>query len=45
LKQPKLEVLRQVAKQSGHRSLKEEGIFLVARGVTSLNELQRVLSQ
>ena len=45
LKQPKLEVLRQVAQQAGHRSLKEEGIFTVARGVTSLNELQRVLSQ
>lgn len=45
LKQPKLEVLRQVAKQSGHRTLKEEGILTVARGITSLNELQRVLSQ
>ena len=45
LKQPKLEVLRQVARQSGHRSLQEEGILLVAQGITSLNELQRVLKQ
>jgi type II secretory ATPase GspE/PulE/Tfp pilus assembly ATPase PilB-like protein len=45
LKQPKLDVLRQVAKQSGHRSIKDEGVLTVARGVTSLNELQRILSQ
>lgn len=41
--QPKLEVLRQVARQAGHRTLQEEGILLVAQGVTSLNELQRVM--
>lgn len=45
VKQPKLEVLRQVARQSGHRGLQEEGILLVAQGVTSLTELQRVLKQ
>jgi len=45
LKQPKLEVLRQVARQSGHRTLQEEGVLLVAQGVTSLAELQRVLKQ
>jgi type II secretory ATPase GspE/PulE/Tfp pilus assembly ATPase PilB-like protein len=43
VKQPKLEVLRSIAKKSGHRNLQEEGILLVAQGVTSLNELQRVL--
>jgi type II secretory ATPase GspE/PulE/Tfp pilus assembly ATPase PilB-like protein len=45
IKQPKLEVLRQVAKNSGHRGLQEEGILLVAQGTTSLTELQRVLKQ
>jgi type II secretory ATPase GspE/PulE/Tfp pilus assembly ATPase PilB-like protein len=44
-KQPKLEVLRQVAKKSGHRSLQDEGLLQVVRGVTSLPELKRVLSQ
>jgi len=43
--QPKLDVLRQIARQSGHRSLREEGILTVLQGVTSLNELQRVLQQ
>ncbi|MCH5376739.1 MAG: Flp pilus assembly complex ATPase component TadA [Planctomycetes bacterium] len=43
VKQPKLEVLRKIARASGHHGLQEEGILLVARGITSLNELQRVL--
>jgi type II secretory ATPase GspE/PulE/Tfp pilus assembly ATPase PilB-like protein len=43
VKQPKLDVLRKIARASGHRGLQEEGILLVAQGVTSLNELQRVL--
>jgi type II secretory ATPase GspE/PulE/Tfp pilus assembly ATPase PilB-like protein len=43
VKQPKLEVLRQLAKKSGHRGLQEEGILLVAQGTTSLTELQRVM--
>lgn len=45
IKQPKLEVLRKVAKKSGHRGLQEEGILLVVKGVTSLEELTRVLKQ
>jgi type II secretory ATPase GspE/PulE/Tfp pilus assembly ATPase PilB-like protein len=45
IQQPKLEVLKQVSRQAGNRSLQEEGILLVARGVTSLPELQRVLKQ
>jgi type II secretory ATPase GspE/PulE/Tfp pilus assembly ATPase PilB-like protein len=45
VKQPTLEVLRQVSRKAGHRGLQEEGILLVARGVTSLTELQRVLKQ
>jgi type II secretory ATPase GspE/PulE/Tfp pilus assembly ATPase PilB-like protein len=44
-KQPKLEVLKQLARQAGNRSLQEEGILLVALGTTSLTELQRVLKQ
>ena len=43
VKQPKLEVLRQIARAGGHRGLQEEGIVLVAQGTTSLTELQRVL--
>lgn len=43
VKQPKLEVFRQVARKSGHRGLQEEGLVLVAKGVTSLPELMRVL--
>jgi len=43
VQQPKVDLLRKVARQGGHRSLQEEGIVLVARGVTSLAELTRVL--
>ncbi len=42
---PKLENLRLVARKLKHRSLQEEGILLVARGVTSIQELLRVLKQ
>lgn len=42
---PKLETLRQVARRSGHHGLQEEGLVLVAKGVTSLPELMRVLKQ
>ena len=43
--QPNLEAIKRVAKASGHRSIQEEGILQVAQGVTSINELQRVLKQ
>ncbi len=43
--QPKLDLLRDAARKSKHRSLQEEGLLLVARGVTSLQELLRVLKQ
>lgn len=43
LNSPSLESLRKVARQGGARNIQEEGILLVAQGVTSLNELQRVL--
>ena len=45
IKQPKVEIMRKIAKQSGNRTLQEEGIVLVARGITSLAELQRILKQ
>jgi type II secretory ATPase GspE/PulE/Tfp pilus assembly ATPase PilB-like protein len=42
---PKLENLRLIARKLKHRSLQEEGVLLVARGVTSIQELLRVLKQ
>jgi type II secretory ATPase GspE/PulE/Tfp pilus assembly ATPase PilB-like protein len=43
-KQPNPELIRRAAKASGHRGLQEEGILLVAQGITALSELQRVFS-
>ncbi len=40
-----VDVIRKAAAQSGQRSLMQEGFALVALGVTSLSELQRVLNQ
>jgi type II secretory ATPase GspE/PulE/Tfp pilus assembly ATPase PilB-like protein len=45
VKQPKLEVLRKVAAAAKHRTIKDEGIACVARGISSLNEVQRVLQK
>lgn len=42
---PSIEALRQAGRKDGMRSLQEEGILLVAKGVTSLPELMRVLKQ
>jgi type II secretory ATPase GspE/PulE/Tfp pilus assembly ATPase PilB-like protein len=42
---PKLDALRQAARKDGMKSLQEEGVLMVARGVTSLPELMRVLKQ
>jgi type II secretory ATPase GspE/PulE/Tfp pilus assembly ATPase PilB-like protein len=42
---PKMENLRAAARKAKHRSLQEEGVLLVARGVTSIPELLRVLKQ
>jgi type II secretory ATPase GspE/PulE/Tfp pilus assembly ATPase PilB-like protein len=42
-KQPSLELIKKAARADSQRSLQEEGILLVAKGVTSLPELQRVL--
>lgn len=43
LQRPQLEGLRQLSRKAGNRTLQEEGVLLVARGVTAINELQRVL--
>lgn len=43
VKQPKLEVLRNLARAAGQRGLQEEGLLLVAKGTTSLDELKRAL--
>lgn len=45
IKQPRLELLKQAARAAQQRSLQEEGVLLVAQGITSLQELQRVLQQ
>ena len=41
----KLDVVRQAARKDGMKSLQEEGILLVIKGVTSLQELMRVMKQ
>ena len=43
LKTPKLELVRTAARKAGMRTLQEEGILLVAKGVTSVAELSRIL--
>ena len=43
--QPKLDLLRAAARKDGLRTLQEEGVLLVAKGITSLQELMRVMKQ
>lgn len=43
IKQPSPEIFRKLSRAAGNSSLQEEGILLVAQGVTSLTELQRVM--
>jgi type II secretory ATPase GspE/PulE/Tfp pilus assembly ATPase PilB-like protein len=45
VKQPKLDLLRRAARAAGMRTFQEEGLLLVAKGITSLAELQRVLKE
>jgi type II secretory ATPase GspE/PulE/Tfp pilus assembly ATPase PilB-like protein len=45
LASPDLESLMAAAKASGFLSLREEGIAVVAKGITSIDELQRVLQK
>jgi len=45
LKSPDSDTLRRLSRKAGNRSLQEEGVLLVIRGVTSLPEMMRVLKQ
>lgn len=45
LQTPKIEHVRLAARKAGMRTLQEEGLVLVAKGVTSVQELVRVLKQ
>ncbi len=45
VKQPKLDLLKKAARAARQRSLQEEGILLVAKGITSVPELMRILKQ
>ncbi len=45
VKQPKLDLLKKAARAARQRSLQEEGILLVAKGITSMQELMRILKQ
>lgn len=45
LRSPQLDTVRNMARKAGMRTLQEEGIVLVAKGVTSLPELMRVLKE
>lgn len=43
--QPSLASVTEVAKECGHISLKEEGVVVIAKGGSSITELQRVLKK
>ena len=43
IQKPQLKHLQAVAEAGGHVSMKMEGIVLIAKGLTSIEELQRVL--
>jgi type II secretory ATPase GspE/PulE/Tfp pilus assembly ATPase PilB-like protein len=45
IRAPQLELLRKAARAAGMRTFQEEGLLLVAKGVTSIAELQRILKQ
>jgi type II secretory ATPase GspE/PulE/Tfp pilus assembly ATPase PilB-like protein len=45
VKTPKVEQVRLAARKAGMRTLQEEGLVLVAKGITSVQELVRVLKQ
>lgn len=42
---PKLDLIRQAARKDGMRTMQEEGVLLVVKGITSLEELSRVMKQ
>ena len=37
--------LTQIAKSEGHRGIQSEAVLVVARGLTSLEELKRIFSK
>ena len=43
IQKPQLQHLQAVAEAGGHISMKMEGVVLIAKGLTSIEELQRVL--
>lgn len=43
IKSPRFDQLAAIAKRNGHISMQMEGIVLVAKGTTSIEELQRIL--
>jgi type II secretory ATPase GspE/PulE/Tfp pilus assembly ATPase PilB-like protein len=45
LKAPNAETLKKLSRAAGNRTLQEEGVLLIAQGITSIAELQRVLKQ
>ena len=45
VKQPNVDLLKKAARAAHQRLLQEEGILMVAKGVTSIPELMRVLKQ
>ena len=45
VKQPSSTCCKKAARLAGMRTFQEEGMLLVAKGVTSLAELQRVLKE
>jgi general secretion pathway protein E len=44
-KKPKLDLLRNEIRKAGIRNLQQEGLFLVVKGVTSIQELSRALKE
>ncbi len=45
LSNPRVDNLSRVAEDGGHISMRDEAVLLVAKGITSLEELQRVFSK
>jgi type II secretory ATPase GspE/PulE/Tfp pilus assembly ATPase PilB-like protein len=43
--QPQLDTLMKVAQASGHISMRDEAVLLVAQGITSVEEIQRVFAK
>lgn len=44
-KTPRLDMLLEAAQRAGHVSIRDEGVVAVARGETSIEELQRILNK